>query len=165
MKRRVYVGFFVAAVLLVVCFATGGETPTYIGEKKCKMCHKVQYNSWLETTHAKAGEQLCEGHKENPECLACHATGGKSEFPGVQCEACHGPGSLYKSMKIMKDRQLAVSNGLILKSKETCMKCHDKENKTFAGNEHHKETPTMKGMFNFEESLKSEKAIHAHKTE
>jgi hypothetical protein len=56
---------------------------------------------------------------------------------GVQCEACHGPGSLYKSPKVMskgryrKDpmgqRKLAVEASLVLQDKGVCLGCHDAE--------------------------------------
>ena len=32
---------------------------------------------------------------------------------GVQCETCHGAGSNYKSLKVMKNEKDAIANGLI----------------------------------------------------
>jgi excinuclease UvrABC ATPase subunit len=54
---------------------------------------------------------------------------------GVQCETCHGPGSEYKKLTIMKDKQKAVENGLILHTdKEAfCTTCHNSESPTFKG--------------------------------
>ena len=62
-------------------------------------------------------------------------------FEGVQCEACHGPGSLYKSAKIMSkkkyktDREaqhkLALEAGLIIPTEETCVGCHNKKSPFF----------------------------------
>ena len=43
----------------------------------------------------------------------------------VQCEACHGPGSDYMKMNIMKDKKLAIENGLILPDEKVCKKCHN----------------------------------------
>jgi excinuclease UvrABC ATPase subunit len=52
---------------------------------------------------------------------------------GVQCETCHGPGSAYKDMKIMKDKNLAVENGLIVHDNNEvfCVSCHNSESQTF----------------------------------
>jgi len=54
---------------------------------------------------------------------------------GVQCETCHGPGSDYKSIKIMKDKKLAVENGLIIydKPEQLCLNCHNEESPYFKG--------------------------------
>jgi hypothetical protein len=49
---------------------------------------------------------------------------------GVNCEACHGPGSDYKKMSTMKDHAQSVAAGLIdYKSEEDikkqCLTCHE----------------------------------------
>ncbi len=134
----------------------------YIGVDACVMCHKTekqgkQLDIWKNSGHAKAYQTLLteEADKiakdngfETPAakteaCLKCHASGydvdasllGK-KFKiedGVQCETCHGPGSDYKDMKIMKDRSLAIKNGLIVYEdyKELCVKCHNSESPTY----------------------------------
>jgi nitrate/TMAO reductase-like tetraheme cytochrome c subunit len=99
---------------------------TYIGAGKCKLCHKVQYASWQELKHAGAFDLLPAEEQANPECLSCHATGASAELPGVQCEACHGPGSEYNSIKVMKDRDASLSAGLELPGEATCKGCHEK---------------------------------------
>ncbi len=106
---------------------------SYIGAEKCKMCHKVQYDSWLATKHAKATEtaKASTRWKFDASCLSCHATNKDEALAGVQCEACHGPGSDYRAMSIMKDREKAIANGLIVPTQETCNGCHD-------GKDHHK---------------------------
>ena len=58
----------------------------------------------------KEADKLAGGKAiENAECLKCHATGAGSDpklndkkftTDGVQCEACHGAGSKYKSAKL-----------------------------------------------------------------
>ncbi|MDW7967131.1 MAG: multiheme c-type cytochrome [Thermoanaerobaculum sp.] len=117
-----------------------------MGADKCKMCHKVQYDSWLQTPHAKATEtaKASTKWKFEPACLSCHATNKDEKLAGVQCEACHGPGSDYKAMSIMKDRAKAIANGLIIPTQQTCDSCHD-------GKDHHK-----KVAFNRD-------VVHAHK--
>ena len=99
LTRVLIVGLVMMALPLALGFAAD-----YIGAAKCKMCHKVEYESWSQLSHSKAFEKLEGDDQANPECLKCHATGGKAELPGVQCESCHGPGSDYKGMKIMKDQ-------------------------------------------------------------
>ena len=72
------------------------------------MCHKTEHKSWLETKHAKAYETLKPEDRKKDSCIVCHITGfgvADTVFEGVQCEACHGPGSLYKSMKIMNKKK------------------------------------------------------------
>jgi len=134
-------------VALAAC-SVALAAPTYIGADKCKMCHKEQFTSWEGLAHAKAFDRLKDDEKGKAECLKCHATGGAAEMPGVQCEACHGPGSEYKSIKVMKDQQAAVAAGLVLPTEATCKGCHE-------GAPH--EVPA----FNYDEAVKT--GVHAHK--
>ena len=123
------------------------SAPTYIGADKCKMCHKIQHTSWLETKHAKATAtaKASTEWKFEAACLTCHATNKDEALAGVQCEACHGAGSDYKSIQVMKDRAKAVAAGMIIPTQDTCNGCHD-------GKDHHK-------------SVKFDKEIvHKHKT-
>ena len=120
------------------------KTPEYVGEKKCKICHKAEHKSWLETKHATAYDTLKPEEKKVDSCVVCHTTGfgvADTLFEGVQCEACHGPGSLYKSAKIMsktkykKNREtqhkLALAAGLIIPDEKVCVSCHNKKSPTF----------------------------------
>lgn len=128
----------------------------YVGVKKCKTCHNTkkmgkQYDVWSQNKHAKALESLASEKslnyaKENgiadptkaPECLNCHATAATVDKAlqektltmeeSVSCESCHGPGSEYKSMKIMKDHEASLANGLIVPTKEVCETCHNENN-------------------------------------
>ena len=138
---------------------------SYVGNNKCKMCHKGEkkgmiWEKWLETKHAKSMEVLDaeKGETTNPECLKCHttgfgtATGYNLETPNenlasVGCEACHGPGSDYKSMKVMKDHEQSIAAGLIMPTEETCTSCHNEDSPTFKG-------------FNYKEALA--KGTHAN---
>jgi hypothetical protein len=114
------------SVLLVASVALVAQAGDYVGDAKCKMCHKDQHASWAETTHAKATEhaKASTDREFSADCLKCHATNADEALPGVQCEACHGAGSDYKKMSIMKDREAAVANGLIIPTQETCDSCH-----------------------------------------
>jgi len=73
---------------------------TRIGPTKCKMCHKAQFNSWQASSHAGLD-------------------------PVLDCESCHGPGSLYKKKSVMKVRKLAEIAGMVLPEAGFCTaSCH-----------------------------------------
>ncbi len=115
------------AALVLLTFAPAmAQDHAYVGADKCKMCHKVQYNSWLDTSHAKATDaaRASADPAFEAKCLSCHATDSSEAMAGVQCEACHGPGADFKKMSIMKDREAAVANGLVIPTQATCDRCH-----------------------------------------
>jgi hypothetical protein len=148
-------------LLTLVLFLGGvvsAQTFKYIGANNCKMCHNKpatgdQYAKWAASLHAKALKSLTsqaslDWAKKNgiadpakdAKCLKCHSTfdavaanlrGGILATEGVSCESCHGPGSGYKSPTVMKDLALSKKNGLIVPTKEVCLKCHNKENPFF----------------------------------
>lgn len=72
---------------------------TRIGAEKCKTCHKVQFASWLQTAHAR-------------------------RTPPLDCEGCHGPGSEYKPLAVMKDPAKAKAAGLVMPTATFCARCH-----------------------------------------
>jgi len=120
---------FALTVMVLVTFSAQAGDHEYVGADKCKMCHKVQYSSWETTTHAKATEAAKASTERTfaPDCLKCHATNASEDFPGVQCESCHGAGGDYKKMSIMKDLEAAKANGLVIPTQETCDGCHTGE--------------------------------------
>ncbi len=157
-KMLLVVLVFAFSMLLVnqLVALVAQDEPAYVGVQSCKMCHKGEkkgmiYETWLEQKHAQATEAaIGEGEGENELCLKCHSTGygaggydpaaeDMEKFAGVQCEACHGPGSLYKKMSIMKDQEASVAAGLVIPTEETCLKCHN--------NSHHEDM-----TFNFKEA-------------
>jgi len=146
--------FFPAAVIFAVLAAGGlfSQEFTYIGAAKCKICHKTekqgqQYPIWEAGKHSKSFQALSSekttevaqaagvpNPPENPECLKCHSPlfekAPELKEEGVTCEACHGPGSGYKKMSIMKDHAESVKNGLVEYSgpediKKKCLTCHE----------------------------------------
>jgi hypothetical protein len=125
---------------------------TYVGAGKCKICHRTekqgrQFPIWEESKHsksfaalsspdapAKAQEMGVENPAESPVCLKCHAPlfekAAEFKEEGVTCEICHGPGSAYKRLSIMKSREEAVKNGLTIydtpeAKKKWCLTCHE----------------------------------------
>lgn len=72
---------------------------TKVGSNACKLCHRVQFASWSETAHAKRN-------------------------PPLDCEACHGAGSEYKAMAMMKDSAKASAAGLVRPGAPFCATCH-----------------------------------------
>lgn len=123
----------------------------YVGSKKCQICHKSeksgnQWEKWSEGPHAKAFETLASEKAKNiakekgiedpqkaEECLSCH--NGWDGEEAVGCEDCHGPGSEYKSMKVMKGifkGELKPEDyGLVRPTEETCKKCHNEQSPTY----------------------------------
>jgi hypothetical protein len=123
--------------------------PEFVGESKCKVCHLAQHKAWSATAHARAFEVLKPEDRGKAECLACHTTGhGKPQaagalLQGVQCEACHGPGSLYRSPTVMSKskfkadpegtRKQWIEMGLTPITEATCTSCHNPKSPTFKG--------------------------------
>jgi hypothetical protein len=145
MSKKLFLIFtMLCFVALIVAIGTAQEEKAaekkeapkheYVGIKVCKLCHTKDgvYPSWEKTPHANAWAEIDSvkpGADKQKVCEGCHATGttAKGELlTNVECEACHGPGSDYKSLKIMKDLKLAKENGLIIPDSATCVKCHDK---------------------------------------
>jgi len=143
--KRVLIVVAVVVAVIGLSALTASAAPTYVGAEKCKMCHKLQYDSWSQTKHAKATENAKASTKMKFEaaCLTCHATNKDEAMAGVQCEACHGPGSDYKSLSVMKDVAKAKAAGLVIPTQATCDGCHD-------GQDHHKKMAFTKD-------------VHAHK--
>lgn len=128
-----------------VAHASLAQDPAYEGGRTaCRRCHLGQFRSWQRTPHANAFETLPEENRSDPNCVRCHVTGlgqpggftSIDETPNlanVTCEACHGPGSLYKEEEIMEDRDAAMAAGLLIPDEQTCRSCHNEESPTFPG--------------------------------
>ena len=143
MKKLWIFGLVLAAIFALIvggAFAQGAAKNTFVGDAKCKMCHKDNHASWMETKHAKAFSALKPEEQKKPECVKCHTTGTNAEnvvLENVQCEACHGAGSAYGKATVMSKpkfkadstaaRKLYAEAGLVMPTAETCIKCHTKE--------------------------------------
>jgi hypothetical protein len=103
---------------------------SYVGVEACTSCHEEARKVWDATPHARAYPTLQKQHKEfNLQCTSCHVTGyGKpggstitwnEKLQNVQCEECHGPGSLH--IKDTKNKDLIVAKP----GSESCVPtCH-----------------------------------------
>jgi hypothetical protein len=108
----------------------------YVGIASCRTCHPARYRAWLDTRHAKAYETLATRKRQfDPECVVCHAVAFECEgdvidwkalegFTNVQCEACHGPGSLHVQSE--GGEKLLAGRGLLV----SCARCHTPERST-----------------------------------
>jgi hypothetical protein len=136
---KITMGLFVL-LFMVFTKSVWGEEPTYVGAAKCKVCHVRQHKVWTDSEHAKAFEVLKPEEQKDPNCLTCHVTGYqtiqtvKSELTGVECEACHGPGSVYIKIHPKKDKEGSRKAGLIARpDPESCKACHNEKSPTFKG--------------------------------
>lgn len=135
-----------------------------VGEKMCSACHKGAkgkniHEKWQSTDHAKAFETL-KGSKAkevaakmkisdpttSDKCLGCHVTNTAKKDEGVSCESCHGAGSDYKAMDVMKNPELAKQKGLIMGKGDAslCKKCHNPNSPTYKPFDYNKKWPMVK---------------------
>jgi len=108
---------------------------SYSGTDSCSDCHQDAVDFWKTTVHAKAWKTLVDrGQQFDLECISCHVTGW--EKPGgsnlahneklrdVQCEVCHGPGSIHVA-KGGEEKPFAVVRN---PPQDLCAsQCHTKE--------------------------------------
>jgi len=150
------------AGLILGCSALMSAQNKYVGTSQCKMCHNTekqgkQFDIWSKSKHAEAYKTLLtkeaddiatkKGFKtkavETPECLGCHTITADAKLfdkkfdvkDGVQCETCHGAGSEYKNMAVMKDPKKAEKAGLMMYADEAattklCVTCHNEKSPT-----------------------------------
>lgn len=109
-------------------------TAGYVGIEECSFCHKDAVEFWKKTVHGKAWETLVAVDKDaDYDCVKCHVTGW--EQPGganlafneslrdVQCEVCHGPGSLH----VAADGKEKKSSLVKATPEDVCIRCHNQE--------------------------------------
>lgn len=120
--------------------------PTYVGAKSCKMCHMKQHRTWKKMKHSQAWENLPAQYRTKTDakgraCVSCHVTGYQepggfesadksAHLLGVQCEACHGPGSLHKAaankLRAAKLKKFPQGADKFIQLKPTnCAECHN----------------------------------------
>jgi len=147
MRLRIILLIGISAGILLTAFSTGEEVespgPAYVGATKCKVCHVAIFDSWAKTLHRKAVSSLKGEEARDPGCLQCHTTGFGTggyaspsdivDLGGVQCEACHGAGSLYSLSSIMTSPELSRQAGLLTPDSLSCSRCHNAKSPTFKG--------------------------------
>lgn len=112
---------------------------SFVGDDACARCHKPEMQFWKTTVHARAWKTIVVGGKTgHDDCVSCHVTGygeigGSSlghvaKLTNVQCESCHGPGSLHVAQEGLEEPP-AVK----LQAPESlCVRCHnEKHSDTF----------------------------------
>lgn len=108
--------------------------PGFVGAEECGYCHSEAVEFWQKTKHFQAWETLEQVNKQlDYECIGCHVTGW--DRPGgstlavnehlrdVQCEVCHGPGSLHVAAD-GTDEPRTVTRA---PPESLCVGCHNEE--------------------------------------
>jgi hypothetical protein len=115
------------------------DRASFVGDASCARCHKPEMAFWKTTVHARAWRTIVDGGKTgHDDCVSCHVTGygevgGSSlghtgRLTNVQCESCHGPGSLHVAAEGLEDPP-AVR---LTTTQDTCTRCHnEKHSDTF----------------------------------
>ncbi|MGB7809896.1 MAG: multiheme c-type cytochrome [Polyangia bacterium] len=111
----------------------------FLGDASCVRCHKAAVRFCKRTAHAHAWRTLqAVGKTGHGDCVSCHVTGygemGGSSLgfskglENIQCEACHGPGSIH-----VEKRGLEKPLALRTRTPESvCTRCHnEKHSDTF----------------------------------
>ncbi len=107
---------------------------TFVGDQQCARCHKASLAFWKTTVHAGAWKTLVrDGKTGHEDCVSCHVTGfgevGGSSLgfvkglTSVQCEVCHGPGSLHVRAEGLEDPPAVALHT----QSSTCTHCHTEE--------------------------------------
>lgn len=121
------------ALAHVVAPPVAEGAPTYVGVARCETCHSAAVQWWRTTPHGRAYATLQHVNKEyNLSCVGCHVTGygqpggatvtHNEGLVDVQCEQCHGPGSLHASAPMQNPiaRRRDVPELV-------CVQCHNPE--------------------------------------
>ncbi len=163
MLKRTSLALMLMALLPVVLMAQ--SKAKYVGANSCKACHLTPksgaaFTIWQKSPHAQAFATLATpaaleiakkkgiaDPQKDAGCLKCHDTAAgvaaaqlAATFKpgeGVGCESCHGPGSEYKAMSVMKDLDAGKIKpetvGMNKVDEKTCLKCHNSESPTYKG--------------------------------
>ncbi len=107
----------------------GSASEQFLSEYECRKCHEKIFTALQGSAHEGSLASLAKrGMAQEADCLVCHVTGyeyqnGFDDRPpnnrlgNVQCEACHGYGSLHR-----RDGHWAAE------ARASCAGCHDKKN-------------------------------------
>ena len=109
---------------------------TYIGQNKCRTCHFRDFRAWKRMKHSGSWKVVSEKDRARAECQRCHTTGygkpsgyvSEEETPhltGVQCEACHGPGSVHAEAAKVEEDEAKIDALIDKKPQNRCVECHN----------------------------------------
>jgi hypothetical protein len=107
------------------------QTPAFAGAEACKECHANVHEAWASTKHARALGRLGPADREGTACLRCHTTGtpemiaaegATPSLPGVQCEACHGPGRAHIDAAKAGNPRSRITK---TPGEDVCTRCHN----------------------------------------
>ena len=114
----------------------------YLGNAKCRLCHRDFFLGRKGDKHDHAFSLLTNSKQQNsPRCLVCHSTGygvkggfvSVAKTPhlmNVQCEGCHGPGSIHMLGNKAGGFLAGTDRPEIIK--KMCKGCHNKRwNRSF----------------------------------
>jgi len=173
MNRRAMMVSTTVGVLLGTLMTVASETgtrstsgipadATYTGAASCKKCHFRLHQGQEHVRHVDAFELLSADDLDQVDehgraCISCHVTGwdqpggftspaASPHLLGVQCEACHGPGSAHIELgkRMLKQRRKEFEPGedpLIDLQTTACSGCHTP----------HLAHPTVEGMVEHDE--------------
>ena len=108
---------------------------SYTGTESCTDCHADQVAFWKKTVHATAWQTLVDrGQQFDLDCIGCHVTGWdrpggsnlghNDKLRDVQCETCHGPGSIHVARGGL-EKPFAIKRG---PDSDLCAsQCHTRE--------------------------------------
>ncbi|MDA0337007.1 MAG: cytochrome c family protein [bacterium] len=123
---------------------------SYVGADVCRSCHVEAWNVWLGTAHARSwvflrtaaadsiAARIAGGPVREPaqsqRCLTCHGTAadvvpvfrttGLALQDGVQCEACHGPGSMHVEPGLILGGDKLEASRMEIPDEQGCRVCH-----------------------------------------
>lgn len=111
------------------------DAARYLGEATCLGCHSEAKAFAGGGVHAKAMATLERaGKTRDLDCVGCHVTGWQEpggsafgnldRFANVQCEACHGPGSLHVAAA---DKKAPLAGFVAQPTAAYCERCHTPE--------------------------------------
>ena len=165
MRVRAIFAVLLAVLFFMPSLSTAQSKFKYTGANACKACHLTPkqgeaFKIWQGSAHAKAFATLgtpaakeiaqkkgIADPQKDAGCLKCHDTAAgvaaaqlATTFKpgeGVGCEVCHGPGSAYKTMTVMKDLDAGKIKGetvgFMKGDEKLCVTCHNSESPTFKG--------------------------------
>lgn len=118
---------------------------SYVGNSKCRLCHRNFFLGRKKDPHDHAMEALvASGDEKNSHCLRCHSTGHGTptgfvdmektpRLANVQCEGCHGPGNVHVALAKDKTKNevkrftgggFLAGEGTTDVLKKICASCH-----------------------------------------